>query len=235
VITLGIGNGCLAFAEQRIPSGLAALFITTSPFWMVGVEALLGGDKLYWPALAGMLTGFAGAVLLILPQGWGQIDANALAGFLILQFGCAGWSVGSILQRRSDTFAHPVVSGAVQQLATGLVYAAPAAFWPEPVKWSTKGFWALIYLVVFGSIVGYSAYLYALERLPVALTSLYTYVNPIVAVALGWLFYREPFGRLELAALLLILAGVAIVKRFSQAPAQPRSDLEALAETPGRE
>jgi drug/metabolite transporter (DMT)-like permease len=241
VITLGIGNGCLAFAEQRISSGLAALFITTSPFWMVGVESLFpGGEKLHAPTIGGMIVGLLGAVLLIVPQGVGQIDENALAGFLLLQFGCSGWALGSILQRRSPTQAHPVVSGAIQQMATGLVFAVPALVWQQPVHYSSKGVWALLYLVTFGSIVGYSAYLYALDRLPVALTSLYTYVNPIVEVSLGWLFYREPFGRSELLAMLLILAGVAIVKRFGH-PASPakesaeKRDLEAMAETPGRE
>jgi drug/metabolite transporter (DMT)-like permease len=83
---------------------------------------------------------------------------------------------------------------------------------------------AALYLVVFGSIVGYSAYVYALEHLPVALVSIYTYVNPIVAVWLGWLVYREPFGGTELLGMLIIFAGVAVVKHFSRRPAAPELD-----------
>ena len=82
---------------------------------------------------------------------------------------------------------------------------------------------ALLYLVIFGSIVGYSSYMYALEKLPVALVSIYTYINPIVAVALGWLFYREPFGWREAAAMAIIFAGVAVVKRYTR-PAAPELD-----------
>jgi drug/metabolite transporter (DMT)-like permease len=109
-----------------------------------------------------------------------------------------------------------VVSGAVQQFATGLAFLPVAALLPEhPVHWNTRGVLATAYLVVFGSIVGYSAFIYILEHLPVPVVSTYTYVNPIVAVFLGWLFYREPFGTQELLAMLFVFTGVALVKYFS--------------------
>jgi drug/metabolite transporter (DMT)-like permease len=218
VLTLGIGNGCLAYAEEFVPSGLAAIFVTVSPFWMVGFEALLpGGVRLHGPTIAGMMVGLLGTVLLVGPSaiqhGFG---GPILAGFLLLQFGSCGWAFGSILQRRYPTRAHPVVSGAVQQLATGLVYAVPAlTLRPPPIHWSGRGSVAVIYLVFFGSIVGYSAYLYTLEHLPVSIVTIYNYINPVVAVFLGWLFYREPFGLRELAAMGIIFTGVALVKRFS--------------------
>ncbi|HLH19813.1 MAG TPA: EamA family transporter, partial [Bryobacteraceae bacterium] len=88
----------------------------------------------------------------------------------------------------------------------------------HPIHPSVRGVLALLYLVCFGSIVGYSAYIYALDRLPVAIVSVYPYVNAIVAVALGWLVYREPFGLREAAAMAVIFAGVGIVKRYSHAP-----------------
>lgn len=224
VVILGVGNGCLAFAEQWIPSGLAALFITTAPFWMVTVEALIpGGESLHAPTIAGMLIGFSGVAILVAPTGFGGVSAALLGGFLLLQLGSAGWSLGSILQRRTTTIAHPMVSGAVQQLATGLVYVLPALLVKShPVHWSARGTGALLYLVVFGSIVGYSAYIYALSSLPVAIVSTYNYINPIVAVFLGWLFYREPFGPREAVAMVVIFMGVAIVKKYSRkSPATP--------------
>jgi drug/metabolite transporter (DMT)-like permease len=117
------------------------------------------------------------------------------------------------------------VNGAVQQLAAGLA-CLPFAIWHTgpPVVWQPRAFAAALYLVIFGSIVGYSAYVYALDRLPVALVSLYTYVNPIVALFLGWLFYREPFGRIELAGMAVIFLGVAIVKRYTHHPTAPELD-----------
>jgi drug/metabolite transporter (DMT)-like permease len=219
IVTLGIGNGCLAFAEQWVPSGLAALFVTTSPFWLVGAEALAPrGERLHAPTVRAMLIGCAGLAFLVAPAISG-FNANraTIGAFLLLQLGCAGWSIGSIAQRKTSARAHPFVSGAVQQLATGLVYVIPALLRPEPVHWSARGVGAIIYLMIFGSIIGYSAYIFAMDRLPVAIASIYTYVNPIVAVLLGVLLYREPFGTREAFAMVIIFVGVALVKRSSVA------------------
>lgn len=220
VLILGIGNGCLVFAEQWIPSGLAALIITISPFWMVGLESLVpGGDRLHLPAVFGLVVGCAGAALLVGPDVW-RHDAggNVTRGFLTLQAGSAFWSLGSILQRRHPTKAHSIVSGAIQQLAAGLVFVPGALLLPEhPIAWSFRGTAAIVYLILFGSIVGYSSYIYALERLPIAIASVYSYINPLVAVILGWLFFREPFGKNEAIAMVVIFAGVTIVKRSSRA------------------
>jgi drug/metabolite transporter (DMT)-like permease len=219
--TLGVGNGALVFTELLIPSGMASLIITTQPFWMVGFEALLpGGERLHAPTIGGMVIGLVGASFLFTPDLGGHgIDRNVLHGFLLLQVGLAGWSFGSIYQRRQAGKAHPVIAGAVQQLAAGLILAPFAlALHEHPVDWSARGVGALLYLICFGSIVGYSAYVYAMDRLPVAIVSIYPYVNAVVAVALGWLFYREPFGRREALAMAIIFAGVALVKRYSRHP-----------------
>lgn len=215
-LTLGIGNGALVFSEVLIPSGIAGLITTISPFWMVGAEALLpGGERLHAPTIAGMAVGMAGAALLFTPDPDAHgINRALLVGFMILQLGMAGWSFGSIYQRRKAGRAHPVVAGGVQQLAAALILLPFSLLIPQPpVHWSFRGVAALIYLVCFGSLVGYSAYVYAMDRLPVAIVSVYPYANAVVAVFLGWLFYREPFGPRELVAMAIIFAGVGIVKR----------------------
>lgn len=216
VILLGGGTGGLTFAEQLIPSGLAVLFITTSPFWMVGVESLIpGGARLHAPTIAGMAVGFAGVLMLLLGGAeTGAQGGTVLKGFLILQAGCFCWALGSILQRRLKTTANPVIGGAAQQFATGVCFLVAAAIAGQThANWNLKGLAAVAYLVTFGSIVGYSSYAYALDRLPVAVVSMYTYVNPIVAVFLGWLVYHEHFGRREALAMVIIFLGVALVKR----------------------
>jgi drug/metabolite transporter (DMT)-like permease len=215
VLILGIGNGVLVFAELLVPSGVAGLIITISPFWMVGIEAMLaGGEPIHLPAIFGMIVGLGGAALLFAPDlQTHSVNHNLLMGFLLLQVGMASWSFGSIFQRRNAGKAHPVIAGAVQQLAAGLATLPFAlAVREHPVHWSARGVSAILYLVVFGSIVGYSSYAYALDRLPVAIVSIYPYVNAVVAVALGWLFYREPFGVRETAAMAVIFTGVGIVK-----------------------
>lgn len=225
LIALGGGNGALVFAEQWIPSGIAALFVTTSPFWMVGIEALRGGgDKLTRWTVLGIVIGFLGIVVLVGPSAAGAgLGPMLIRGFVVLQFGGMCWSLGSVLQKSQPTKAHPVVSGAVQQLATGIAYLPPALLVPgHSVEWKDRGVWALLYLVVFGSIVGYSAFIYSMEHLPVAVVSTYAYVNPIVAVFLGWVFYREPVGIREMVAMCLVISGVVIVKYLGHATPKAR-------------
>jgi drug/metabolite transporter (DMT)-like permease len=230
MLGLGFGNGTLVFAETMIPSGTAALFITTAPFWLVGLEALLpGGERLHLPTLAGIVVGFLGVLVLVGPSAAGfGAGSTLLNGFILLQVGCLGWNLGALLQRRQPTKAHPVVSGALQQLAVGLMFLPVAIAVPQhEIHWHARGVFALAYLVVFGSIVGYSSFVYAMEHLPVPIVSTYNYVNPIVAVTLGWFFYREPFGIRELVAMVGVFTGVALVKYYSgRAPRRAQAATE---------
>jgi len=225
LLPLGVSSGALAFAQTMIPSSLAALYITTSPLWTVLVEsAIPGGERLHRGTLAAMLVGFAGTALLVFPKNLqeGFSPAN-VKGFLILQVGNLAWALGAILFRRRSlsatqaTNAHPIVSGAVQQFVTGALTLLLTTVLPlGEVEWTSRGLLAVLYLVTFGSIVGYSAYIYVLDKLPVSIVSTYTYVNPVVAVSLGWIFYREPFGGRELTAMAIIFLGVYLVKRSQQ-------------------
>jgi drug/metabolite transporter (DMT)-like permease len=214
VMILGIGNAAAVYAEQLIPSGFAGLFSTLSPFWMTGFEALMGGEPLHLPTILGMIVGFAGTALLLLPSGsTGVLGTSILIGFAIMEVGVVGWVFGSLLQRRQPIKAHPIVIGGVQQLAAGLLYLPVVLFVPEPpIVFSERSVLGVIYLIVFGSIVGYSAFIVAMDRLPVAIVSIYPYINAVVAMFVGWLFFREPFGLREIAAMLIIFAGVAVVK-----------------------
>lgn len=217
VLALGVGNGCLTYSEQWIPSSLAALLVTTSPFWMAGIEASLPhGERLRLPVAAGLMIGLGGTALLVGPSAWAEgLGGPILKGFLVLQMGCFFWGFASVMQRRVVGHVNVVVNGAVQQLAAGITFLVPAVLTHQfSVQWSLRGVLALGYLVLFGSIIGYSSYIYALKKLPVSVVTIHTYINPVVAVLLGWLFYREPFGHREAAAMLVIFVGVAVVKRF---------------------
>ncbi len=216
VFALGIGTGTLTWAELTIPSGLAALFCTTSPFWMVGIESLMpDGEPLHAPTILGMLVGVSGVAFLAERTAFGEHGATSqlILAFCLLQASLGAWSLGSVLQRKQPSRAHPFVSGAVQQLATGLVFLIAALLFHSRVAWTPRGIGSIAYLAMFGGIIGYSAFVYSMAHLPIAIASLYNYVNPVVAVALGWLFYREPFGVRECVAMAVIFVGVAIVKR----------------------
>ena len=166
-----------------------------------------------------MMIGLIGVAYLVAPgmareATLGRRDMRN--AFLLLQFGVAMWAIGSIGQRKLVTRSHPFVNGGIQQLATGIVFLAIASVDGQPSHWTPGAIAAVAYLAIFGGVVGYSAYILAMDRLPVAIVSIYTYINPVVAVALGWLFYREQFGWREVVAMLIIFAGVAMVKGFSR-------------------
>ena len=200
VFALGIGTGTLSWSELTIPSGLAALFCTTSPFWMVGIESLMPeGEPLHAPTIFGMLVGLGGVVFLVARTAFGAKSPTPalVTAFVLLQLGLGAWALGAILQRKQVSRAHPFVSGAVQQFATGIVFMTASLILHSRMTWTPRSIAAVLYLAVFGGIVGYSAFVYSMAKLPIAIASLYNYVNPVVAVALGWLFFREPFGMLE--------------------------------------
>ncbi|HEV8412851.1 MAG TPA: EamA family transporter [Bryobacteraceae bacterium] len=228
LMVIGVGNGTLAVVEQWIPTGLSSLFVTTAPFWFVGIDALLaGGEKLHAPTLRGLLLGFAGVFLLIAPDAWTALTQHTFIGggavvlaFVLLQVSGASWALGSLLQRNRRLRAHPFVIGGVQQLSTGLALLAPSIFQVPSAHWTTRGMGAIVYLAIFGGIVGYSCYALVIDRLPLAIASIYTYINPVVAVFLGWWVYRERFGLREAGAMAVIFAGVAMVRRASSKPAQ---------------
>lgn len=215
ITCIGIGNGLLAMAELLIPSGLAALFYTTSPFWMVGMDAFLpGGIKPLASTIGGLAVGLVGVVFLIAPAALHEgFASKTLAAFFLLQISAVGWVLGSLLQKRVRTRSQPFVSGAVQQLAAGIAVFAPAALFEKmPHVITMRSSLAVAYLVVFGSLVGFSSFIYSMSRLPVAIVSIYTFVNPVVAVFLGWLFFREPFGYRELVPMAIIFVGIALVR-----------------------
>jgi drug/metabolite transporter (DMT)-like permease len=228
LMVIGVGNGTLAVAEQWIPTGLASLFVTTSPFWFVGIDSLLpGGERLHAPTIRGLLVGFTGVLLLVAPAAWAAVTQHTFASggavvlaFFILQISGASWALGSLLQRNRHSRAHPFVLGGVQQLSTGLALLAPSAFQLPSAHWTARGMGAIVYLAIFGGIVGYSCYALALSRLPLAIVSIYTYINPVVAVFLGWWVYQEHFGLREAGAMAVIFAGVAMVRRATSMPVQ---------------
>jgi drug/metabolite transporter (DMT)-like permease len=219
-----LGNGGVVWAEQTVPSGLAAVIVASSPFWMAGVEAFRAdGERLTWRAAIGFLIGFGGIVLLVWPElRHGAATASGRAGFLggilALQVACLGWSIGSSYSKRHarsesvfGVTAGQMMTGGLMMLAIGTVRGE----W-SVLGWSTRSVAAFTYLSTVGAIGGFVAYTYALRHLPVSLVSLYAYINPVIAVALGIAVLGEAFTwRMGLAAA-LVFGGVAIVQRRGQ-------------------
>lgn len=224
-LLLGLGNGGVVFAEQWIPSGLAAVLVGTAPFWMSAVESLLpGGERLRFPIVLGLLIGFSGIVVLVWPElTLGNSGASQfLAGVIALQIASFGWALGSSYSKRHARNDNVLGTTALQMLAGGLIMTAVGTARGE---WSDLYFTgrtatALAYLATIGSIGGFVAYTYALRHLPVSFVSLYAYVNPVIAVALGVFFLGEAFTSRMAAAAVLVFAGVAVVRWRSAAAAR---------------
>ena len=216
-LMLVLGNGGVVIAEQWVPSGLAAVIIACNPFWMAAVEAALpGGEKLTGKIVAGLLVGFTGILVLVWPDLaiGGSSHRAFLAGVLALQIASIGWSLGSAYSRRNGRTDNVLGTTALQMLAGGAMMIAIGALRGElpHLYFSPRTAIALLYLSTFGAIGGFVAYTYALRHLEVSFVSLYAYINPVIAVALGVSLLGEPFDSRMTAAAGLVFAGVAIVK-----------------------
>jgi drug/metabolite transporter (DMT)-like permease len=221
VLMIGFGNGFVVWAEQFVPSGLTAVVIATSPFWMVSSEAVFGGDRLSRGALAGLVVGFSGIVLLVWPDlRAGGAHATQFAGGLVaLQLASAGWAAGSSYAKRHKQ-DDVVAATAMQMLFGGVLMLAIGTLAGEwrALAFTPRTAGALTYLTLAGSLGAFLAYIYALRHLPVTTVSLYAYINPIIAVVLGALLLGEPFGSRVIVAAGLVLAGLALVRYASLLP-----------------
>jgi drug/metabolite transporter (DMT)-like permease len=222
-LLLGLGNGGVVFAEQWVPSGLAAVLVATSPFWMAGVEAALpDGERMHRNTVIGLLIGFSGILVLVWPDltlDRGS-DRRFLAGVIALQIASFGWALGSSYSKRRGRGDHILGTTALQMLAGGLIMLAAGTVrgeWSD-LSFTTRTTTSLLYLSTLGAIGGFVAYTYALRHLPVSFVSLYAYINPVIAVALGVALLGEPFDARMATAAALVFAGVAVVRWKSNRP-----------------
>ena len=217
LLTICVGNGGVIWAEQWVPSGIAAVTVATVPFWMIGMEALTpDGERVSTWLVAGLLIGFAGILLLVWPDvtAPGAAGRQFLMGVAALQVGCIGWAVGSVMSRRHPREENVLSAAALQMVFGGLamlVIGTARGEWGH-LSFTPRTLAAEVYLTLVGAVVGYSAYTYALKHLPTATVSLYAYANPIIAVVLGTLVLGEPFGARVVVASVMVLAGSGLVQ-----------------------
>ena len=208
------GNASVAWSEQRVPSGLAALLIGVMPIWMVTLEWLRSGSRPSLQVTAGLLLGASGVALLVLPQsGSSSID---LLGAAVLIVAAASWAWGSVISKSSPLPTSPFLATSLEMITGGLacllVGAAAGEFTGFDLREvSGRAFLAWGFLVVFGSLVAFTAYIWLLSHTSIAKAGTYAYVNPIVAVFLGWALLGEPVTVRTIFAAAVILMGVALV------------------------
>jgi drug/metabolite transporter (DMT)-like permease len=210
------GNGAVVWSEQHVPSGVAALLVATVPCWMVLLEwARPGGARPTAAVVLGLVLGTAGIGILVGPDalGSGRVDP---VGAAVLALGSFAWASGSIYQRGIAMPVSPFLFTGMQMLGGGACLTLFGLLLGEAgavdlAAVSTRSALALLYLILFGSLVGYTAYIWLLRATTAAKVATYAYVNPVVAVLLGWLFAGEALtGRMAGAAVVIVL-GVAVI------------------------
>jgi drug/metabolite transporter (DMT)-like permease len=232
---LAAGNGAVTWAEQRIPSGIAALLIASVPLWMSILGRVLVSERLSWKAMVGLALGFAGLVLLVRPSGANRLD---LVATMVTLGGALAWASGSVWSRRAPLPRRPLVTTGMEMLGGGAVLAVAAVVGGEPARIrfaeiSASSVLAVAYLVVFGSLIAFTAYVWLLRNVRTSVVGTYAYVNPVVAVALGAALGGEPVTGRTLLAGAVILAGVALIVTGQPGGARPQAQRrpdEPLAE-----
>lgn len=208
------GNGGVVMSERTLPSGVAALLVASVPLWVV-LWRLVSGDRPTGRTLIGVLIGFAGLAVLILPGGQTAAHGSYAVGVLFVVFASLSWSFGSVAGKAWWRLPkNPFVASGYEMLAGGVGCAVAAALHGERINTSAvtgKSVAAVAYLIVFGSLVAFSAYVWLLHTAPISLVATYAYVNPVVAVALGALFLSEPVTAAVVLGGLIVVAGVAVV------------------------
>jgi drug/metabolite transporter (DMT)-like permease len=214
-LMVGMGNLAVVWAEQWVPSGFAALFVASAPFWMAIIEAFrAGGERMNVRSGIGLLIGFVGVAMLVMPGAGPKWSVGFLLGALAIQVGSLGWQLGSARSKYNLHHVPFLASVALQMFFGGIMVTIAGLAIGEAPRFALtpRSFGALAYLTLVGSVITYSAYVYALSHMRTIHTSLYAYVNPVVAVFLGWLVLSEPLTPMSIAAMVVILAGVALVQ-----------------------
>ena len=232
------GNGLVAIAEQDVPSGLAALIIASVPLWVVVLRAIFG-DRVSRGTLVGVVGGFAGVGILVLSGG--AAGGAETEGVLLLVLASVAWATGSFCSARLPLPGDPFVSTAVQMLCGGFVLGVAAVLSGELSGLDLKSFsvasmMAVAYLVIAGSLAAFTAYTWLLKNAPISKVSTYAYVNPVVAVFLGWLILAEEITVPIVAGAAIIVAAVAFIVRHEAAGRREIADRgEPSAAPPSQE
>ena len=210
--------GPLFWAEKYVPSGIASVLVATLPIITLVIEALVfRRQRFHWPLLVSTLIGFCGVGVLLLHGGEQQFGVLPCIAILA---GATAWSLGSVLNRSLDLpESRPLTAGAAMMLGGGMLLALSASFGemhPLPHV-SIRAAWALLYLIVCGSLLGFTAFVWLLARMPATRISSHAYVNPVVAVALGYFVAGEVITTRTLIGTALVLASVVLILRKEKA------------------
>ena len=234
VLLLSITNVTLAWAEQYIRTGLASLLVASIPIWFLVIDTwILRGERLSARGLVGLALGAVGTVVLLWPKLIAPTGGRRMELFasVCLMASSLVWAVGSVLSRRWQGSMDAFTATGWQMSIGGFLNLGIAFLLGEPAKaqWTMRGLGAIAYLVVFGSLVGYTAYIWLLKNVPTSKVGTYAYVNPVIAVFLGWYFLGERVDGYIAAGTAIIIVAVALA---TSAKVKPQVGAEHEPELP---
>jgi drug/metabolite transporter (DMT)-like permease len=216
---ISMGNGLVAWAEMHIPSGIAAIICSLMPVVVILVNVMINKDERPTaPIIMGLAIGLIG-ILLIFGENVNEFSKREYTFGIVMTFlAVIAWASGSIWIKKKNLDSNPFVNAGLQMFFGGLwLYPLSFAFDDlTTVTWSAEAGYSMLYLIVFGSIVAYASYSYALRKLPMTIVSLYAYVNPVVAILLGWLVLDEKMNAKIIVAIILTVGGIYIVNKGYQ-------------------
>ena len=216
---VSIGNGLVSYAEVHVPSSIAAIICSMMPVWVILINIVTTGDERpTFPVVLGLIIGLAG-IILIFGENLGDFtNPGYRVGILVTFIANIGWAYGSIRMKKKNQQSNALMNAGLQMFFGG-IYLIPASLVFDDYttfQWTTDATYSLIYLIVFGSIIAYGCYSYALKKLPMTIVSMYAYINPIVAMILGALILNEKFNVRMGVAMLVTVAGIYIVNKGFQ-------------------
>jgi drug/metabolite transporter (DMT)-like permease len=214
-----MGNGLVAWSEMHIPSGIAAIICSLMPMVVILINLSINKEERPTvPIMMGVAIGLAG-IVMIFGEHIGEFSKiEYLIGILMTLVAVISWASGSIWIKKHNTDSNPFMNAGLQMFFGGIFVLPMSLLFDDlsSVTWSPEAVYSLLYLIVFGSIIAYAAYSYALRKLPMTIVSLYAYVNPLVAVLLGWMVLDEKLNTKIGIAILITVAGIYIVNRGYQ-------------------
>lgn len=227
---ISFGNGLVGYAEVHVSSGLAAIICSMMPIWVIFINLIFNDDERpTWPIIIGLAVGLSGIVMIFGEHLVELSNAQYTIGILLTFVANISWASGSVWMKKKNSTSNAFLNAGLQMLFGGLFLLPISWLFDDysQIQWTTGAVYSLVYLIVVGSVIAYACYSYAIKKLPMTIVSLYAYINPLVAIFLGWIVLNERLNLRIVIAMLITIAGIYMVNRGYQLRSISKAQLSA--------
>jgi len=227
---ISFGNGLVGYAEVHVSSGLAAIICSMMPIWVIFINLIFSDDERpTWPIIIGLAVGLSGIVMIFGEHLVEFSNTQYTIGILLTFVANISWAAGSVWMKKKNQNSNAFLNAGLQMLFGGLFLLPLSLVFDDytAIHWTTGTVYSLLYLIVIGSVLAYACYSYAIKKLPMTIVSLYAYINPLVAIFLGWIILDERFNMRIAIAMIITIAGIYIVNKGYQLRSISKAQLSA--------